>query len=172
MTKWMERKAQQGMLKRAMEAGWTASTCVGMVFGPLAAALEMGNAARSDVNQLIDDWLQAWREVRELSDRNLHRNRPHYDVRPNAVLSPILLKFEREMSELRRTADSDGPRTTAALKEIYTETIDDLRVFNEWAKAVGPDIDFDATKYEETAVKKAQRHWEPTVKQLRKMMGP
>lgn len=171
MTNWMEKKAQQEMLKRAMEAGWTASTCIGMAFGPLAVALEMGNASRSDVDQLLDDWLRVWEDVRKLSDRNLHRNRPYYEVRPNEMLSPILLEFEQALLRVRQDADLDGASAMAALKEIYMATTVELFEFNEWAKSVGPSVSFDSTKYEGTAVRKAQGYWAPTVRRLQRMMG-
>lgn len=171
MASWMEKKAQQEMLKRAMEAGWIASTCVGMVFGPLAVALEMGNASRSDVDQLIDDWLETWRDVRKLSDRNLHRNRPYYEVRPNEVLSPVLLRFETALVAIRQAPHPDGQSTIAALKQEYMTTTQELLEFHQWAKSVGPYIDFDSTKYEERAVKKAHGYWAPTVRRLQKMMG-
>jgi hypothetical protein len=142
-----------------------------MVFGPLAAVLEMGNAGRSDVNQLIDDWLRAWRNVRKLSDRNLHRNRPYYEVQPNEVLSPILLRFETTLLTIRQTPDLDGHCAMVSLKEAYVKTTGELLEFHRWSKAVGPYIDFDAAKYEETAVKKAQRYWAPSVRRLKRMMG-
>ena len=171
MTTWMEKKAQQEMLKRAMEAGWTASTCIGMLVVPLAVVLEMDNASRSDVDQLLDDVLRAWQGVRRLSDRNLHRNRPYYEVRPNEVLSPILLEFEQALWRLREDADLDGASAIAALKGIYMATTTDLFGFNEWTKSVGPNIGFDSAKHERTAVKKAQDYWAPMVKHLRRMMG-
>jgi hypothetical protein len=167
----MEKKAQQEMLKRAMDTSWAASCCIGMVFGPLAAAVEQGNPNRTTVNSLIDDWLAAWRTVRQLSDRNLHRNRDWYAIQPNKVLSPILLEFEQRLESVRALPGSDGQATILGVKEAYLATAQELLEFNEWAKSVGPEIDFDAKKYEDHAARQAQRYWEPTARKLAEMMG-
>ena len=144
-TSWMEKKAQQTGLKRAMEAAWTAANCIGMVYGPLTIALEMGPAGRAAVDSLIDDWLRAWRGVRHLSDRNLKRNRAHDVVRPNEVLSPILERFEQELEGIRGAPELDASSMLARLKDVYTGTMHQLAFeFNEWAESVGPLIDFEA----------------------------
>ena len=168
---YMEKRAQREMLKRAMEAAWTAGNCGGMVFGPLTVALEMGNASRTNVEGLIDDWLIAWRGVRHLSDRNLKRNRDYYAVRPNTVLSPILMKFEQELESIRRLPDLDGPAMLAKVKDANFAMMQDTVQFNEWAKSSGSLIDFDATKYEGEAVKRGQKYWERTVREFSKAMG-
>lgn len=169
---WMEKKAQRAMLKRAMEAAWTAANCIGMVYAPLTIAMEMGSASRADVEGLIDDWLRAWRNMRHLSDRNLKRNRAHYAVRPNEVLSPILMRFEEELESIHQAPELDASSMLARLKDVYTGTMHELAFeFSEWAESAGPLIDFDAAKYTDEAVRRAQKYWEPTVRELTKAMG-
>jgi hypothetical protein len=171
----MEKRAQREMLKRAMEAAWTAGNCNGMVFGPLCMALEgalqRGSANKTNVEGLIDDWLRAWRGVQHLSDRNLKRNRDYYTVRPNVFLSPTLERFEQELESIRHSPDLDGPTMLAKIKDAMFTTMRELAEFNEWAKLQGPRIDFDAAKYEETAVRRGQRYWERTVRELSKAVG-
>lgn len=169
-TSYIEKRAQQELLKRAMEAAWTAANCIGMVFGPLSIALEMGDASRPDVERLVDDWLGAWRDVRHLSDRNLERNRDYYIIRPNEVLSPILFSFEQKLDSIRRSPELTGPAMLATVKDASVAATQDLFEFNEWAKSKGPLIDFDAAKYEEEAVRRGQKYWERTVRELKKMM--
>ncbi len=60
MVNFMEKKAQQGMLKLAMQAAWIATTCIGMVYGPLCYAHEAGGADKSAVDELIHQWLRHW----------------------------------------------------------------------------------------------------------------
>lgn len=168
----MERRAQQALLKRAMEGAWTAGNCMGMVFGPLCvaleAALEAGKAGKIDVELLIDEWLEAWRVVRHLSDRNLKRNRDHYVVRPNMVLSPILLKFQERLESIRHSSDMDAPTMLAKVNDTMFTTFKDLFEFNGWAKSVGPLIAFDTVKYEPAAVRRGQRFWERTAREFYK----
>ena len=170
-TSYMEKHAQQGMLKRAMEAAWTAGNCGGMVFLPLCAALETGNASRSDVERLIDDWLIAWSGVRHLSDRNLKRNRDYHAVRPNVALSPILMDFQQQMEFIRHSSDLNGSDMLAKVKDAGFALMQDMIQFNEWAKSAGSLIDFDAAKYESEAVRRGQKYWERTVRELSKAMG-
>lgn len=174
-TSFMERKAQEQLSKRAMEAQWTAGNCIGMVFGPLSialeTALETGNADRSEVEDFIDDWLEAWRDVRHLSDRNLHRNRDYHLVRPNEALSPILLEFEEELNSIRRSPELTASEMTARIKDAYLATMQELLEFNEWIKEKGPLIGFDAAKYEAEAVRRGQKYWRPTVAEMAKRMG-
>ncbi len=163
---WMEKRAQQEMLKRAMEAAWTVSCCIGMVFGPLCTAFEASNVPREEVDALIDHWREAWKDVQHLSDRNLGRNREHYFIRPNVMLSPILMRLAQSLEAIRNTANLDAPAVLVALKDAYLCTVSELYEFNKWAKASGPTIGFDASKYEPEAVKRGQRYWESTVRDL------
>ena len=59
----------------------------------------------------------------------------------------------------------------AALKEAITKETKELLTFNRWSKTAGKHLDFDAPKYEQTAVKKAQAYWAPSVRQLQETTG-
>lgn len=166
---YMERGAQQGMLKRAMDAAWIASTCIGMVYGPLSIALETGGADKSVVDEMVRQWLRHWQDIRNMSDRNLHRNRDYYQVRPNEILSPILARFESRLESILSLESST--EMLVAVKDAYMATLHELIEFNQWANSIGSSIDFDAAKYDEQAVRRAHRYWSPTVRQLQKMMG-
>ena len=166
LTAFLEKRAQREILKRAIDGAWAASTCIGMVFGPLTQMLETTGAGKADVIQLVDTWLSAWRDVRHLSDRNLHRNRDDYEVKPNERLSPILLRFEEELVSIQGRDLSQPDEVLAAVKEATTATVVELYEFNNWAQAVGPSVGLDAEKYEGKAVAKAQRLWQPTLREL------
>jgi len=170
-TEFMERRAQQELLKRAMEAGWTASTCIGMVAGPLWAILEMGQPTRAQVDAVLSDWLRSWQSVRRLSDRNLYRNRPYYLIHPNRRLSPLLARFEEQLSLNLADRQSDVSTIVARVKDAYMKVVFELLEFNRWAKEeAGPLTGFDAARYDDTAVRRAQRYWEPTVRELKKAL--
>ena len=167
----MEKRAQRGLLMRAVEASWVAATCSGMVFGPLVVMLEggvqTGKAQRKDVDDFIENWLEAWRQVRHLSDRNLTRNRDYYVVRPNEMLSPILSEFQMELESIRAASSQiDPPVTVTRLREPMGQITSKLLEFNEWAESAGKLIDFDAKLYEPKAVQRAHKYWAPTVRVL------
>ena len=162
----MENRAQQEILKRAMEAGWTASTCGGMVFGPLLMLMETGGANRQAVRGLIDNWLAAWQNVRYLSDRNLHRNREWHAVRPNEVLSPILARFEQELVSFRSDNTLDGQALLARVKEEMNGMVQELFEFNEWTISRGPRVGLDASKYEPKAVRRGKKYWASTIREF------
>ncbi len=163
----MEKKVQQRLLKSSMEAAWIASTCIGMVFGPLLLAMEMGSvrkARNSDVNEFIKNWLGAWEEVRHLSDRSLQTSRDDYQIRPDERLSPILSRFESKLRSIQ-FSDSSGPlEMLAAVKEAYEDTAKELMDFRDWIKSSGPNIGFNATEHENSAVAKAQKYWAQTLR--------
>ena len=167
---YMERKAQQGLLKRAMEASWIAVTCPGMVFGPLLimleTAVESGKAHRQDVDIFIDTWLQAWQRIRHLSDRNLIRNRVYYAVRPNEDLSRILAEFEQELGSIRSASQLSPSETVSRIKATMSDTVSKLLEYNEWAKWAGSLIEFNSLKYEDKAVRRAHKYWASTVRAL------
>jgi hypothetical protein len=166
----MEKNAQRQMLKRAMEASWTASNCIGMVLGPLSIGFEVAiderKASRPDVEAFIDDCLEAWQVVRRLSDRNLRRNREYYAVRPNLILSPILLSFEQNLESIRYSPDLDSAVMLTKFKDAYISAISQLHDFNTWAKSAGALIGFDSDSYEAQAVRRGQQYWQSTVRQL------
>jgi len=170
-TEFMERKAQQEILKRALDAELTASTCIGMVFGPLWAMLEMGQPTRDQVHFAIDGWLDAWQRVRHLSDRNFHRNRPHYLVRPNFLLSPLLEGFESQLKANRLDEQSDAATILARVKEDYTQLMGKLFEFHRWAiDEAGPILRLNLAAYEDKAAKRAQQTWQPAVREFLKAM--
>jgi hypothetical protein len=75
MASFLEKKAQQEMMKRAIDAAWVATTCIGMVIAPLVVAAEMGggNIAKSDLKKAIDIWVRQWQlDVQLLSDRKFN----------------------------------------------------------------------------------------------------
>jgi hypothetical protein len=170
LTRKIEKQAQQEIMKRAMDAAWIASTCIGMVIGPTATYLEMGNATKSDVNNAMDAWLRGWRDVQQLSDRNLHRNREYHVVRPNVTLSTILSGFGLQLESIRSSA-LEPSQMLQQVKEAYTTTTVELLDWLKWAKQAGGLIDFDGDKYELEAVQRAQTHWASTVRELKKRMG-
>ena len=162
----METRAQREILKRAVEAAWAASTGIGMVFGPLTLAMEHGAASQSELNRLIDEWLAKWASVRYLSDRNIHRNRDYYEVRPNERLSPILLDFDSRLRAIRASQYAGSTEMVAAVKDAYTETILELKQFLDWARSAGPSVGLDYSKFETVAGTKGQKYWGPTLREL------
>jgi len=161
----MERKAQQEMLKRALDAELTASTCIGMAYGPVWMALEMGHPTRDQVDTVIDGWLDDWQRVRHLSDRNLHRNRPHYLVRPNVRLSPLLEEFESQLKANRLDEQSDTATIVARVKEAFLQLSFNLFEFHRWAiDQAGPIVGLNLAAYEGKAAKRAQKTWQPAVR--------
>jgi len=73
MAGFLEKKAQQEMMKRAIDAAWVGCTCIGMVIGPLVIAFENINITRTDLNNTIDIWMDHWqRDVQHLSDRGVN----------------------------------------------------------------------------------------------------
>jgi len=166
----MEKRAQRLMLQRAMEASWVASTCSGMVCGPMVMALESavetGKARRQNVDAFLDNWLRDWQLVRHLSDRNLSRNRDYYIVRPNEVLSPILSDFQRGLESIRASSQLSPSEAVGRIKEEMFGITKKLLGFNEWAESAGKLIDFEAKQYEPQAVKRAHKYWAPTVRVL------
>jgi len=170
-TSFMENRAQRTMLKRAMEASWTASNCGGMVFLPLTMAMKEGEANKEAVLGLIDNWIESWQGVRHLSDRNLNRNREYYTVRPNVLLSPILSRFEVELTTLRNSPNIDAELMLTQVNELFLGTAHELHEFTEWAKSAGASLGFDAAKYEAEAVSRGQKYWAKTVRELTEMMG-
>jgi len=170
-TEFMERKAQQEMLKRALDAELTASTCIGMVFGPLWMMLEMGQPTRDQVHYAIDGWLDAWQRVRHLSDRNLHRNRPHYLIRPNIRLSALLGEFGSELKANRLDEQSDAATIVARVKEAFLQLSINLFEFHRWAMdEAGPMLGLNLASYEGKAAKRAQKTWQPAVREFLKAM--
>jgi hypothetical protein len=177
MASFLEKKAQQEMMKRAIDAAWVATTCIGMVIAPLVVATEMGGSkiAKSDLNKAIDTMVLQWRfDVQRLSDRNIDRNREYYAVQPNLILSPILDRFAYALQSIQAAPPSvEAAQMIQALKEAYTSAVKELLDFFQWSKSseVHSLIDFDAAKYEPQAVRKAQNYWKPTVNEIKKMLG-
>lgn len=163
----MERKAQQEILKRALDAEMTAGCCLGMVVGPAIIMMEMGQPAREEVHYALDGFLDAWQRVRQLSDRNLERNRPYYTIQPNVRLSPLLEKFERELWANRADDKSEPAEIVARVKDAYMEETFGLFEFHRWAvDQAAPMIGLDLAAYEPKAAKRAQRVWEPAVRAM------
>jgi hypothetical protein len=175
MASFLEKKAQQEIMKRAIDAAWIGCTCIGMVIGPLVIAFENMNINRTDLNNTINIWVNRWqREVQYLSDRNVHRNREYYAVQPNLILSPILARFSSRLESVRAApASVESAQMIPPLKEAYTETVKELYGFLEWTKSseVRSLIDFDASKYEPQAVQRAQKYWTPAVNEIKKSLG-
>ena len=164
MVNFIDKKVQQKLLKQAMETAWVASTCIGMVYAPLFVALEAGGADTALVRMDIGEWLRHWQDIRNQSDRNLHLNRDHHQIRPNEILSPILAHFEEELESARSLESSED--MLRAVKSAYMAVLQELFDFNELVKSAGSYIGFNAAGYKEQAVSKAQRYWGPVVKQL------
>ena len=163
----MERKAQQEILKRAIDAELIAATCVGMVFGPLWMVLETGDPTRDQVDTALEGWLNAWQHVRHLSDRNLHRNRPYYLVQPNVRLSPLLEEFEGQLKRNLSDGESDAATIVARVKQAFLELSTRLFEFHQWAKnEAGPVLSLNLESYESTAAKRAQKYWQPALRAL------
>jgi hypothetical protein len=166
-SEFMERKAQQEILKRALDAELTAGTCNGMLYGPVWMALEYNHATRDQVDTFIDHWLDDWQFVRHLSDRNLHRNRPHYLVRPNVRLSPLLEEFESQLKANRLDAQSDTATIFGRVKEAVIQLSTNLYEFHRWAMDdAGPMIGLNLASYEDKAARRAQKTWQPAVRAL------
>jgi len=165
--KFMERKAQQEMLKRALDAELTASTCIGMLYGPVWCTLEGGHPTRDQVDTVIDGWLDDWQRVRHLSDRNLHRNRPHYLVRPNILLSPLLEEFGSQLKVNRSDEQSDTATIVSRVKEAWLQLMSSLLEFHRWAMDdAGPMVGLNLASYEAKATKRAQKAWQPALRAL------
>jgi hypothetical protein len=174
MASFLEKKAQQEMMKRAIDAAWVGCTYIGMVIGPLAVAFDVERVTRPRLNEIIDTWLRQWQhDVQHLSDRNLHRNRDYHLVRPNLKLSPILAGFASQLQSIRASATLEPSQMLQAVKEACTTTTGELFDWFNWTKSseVRSLIDFDASKYEPQAVQRAQKFWTPTVNEIKKAMG-
>jgi len=157
-TEWMEKKAQQSLCRRAMEAAWTGMTCIGMVYGPLTLMLKSGSPTTGDVLELTEAWLSDWTWVCQLSDRNLRRNRAEYLVRPNLVLSPILADFLQTLLSIRAKL-TDPQEMLEKIHDAQLNTTASLFEFNNWIKEEGKLIGFDAERYQDVAAQRSQRVW-------------
>lgn len=168
---WAERQAQVGMLKRAVDASWIAQCAIGMIWGPLLLALKSTEQGISEQfwREVMKQWDGDWKGVRHFSDRNLGRNRDHYDVRPNLVLSPILRD-----TEVRVRAIEAPPGSPAALDQFYDAvlaTVGPLYEFGQWSVEAGRYLRTDMEVYQDSAASKAQRYWRGRQRELAKWMG-
>ena len=167
-TNWMEKNAQQSLCRRAMEAAWAGLTCIGMVYGPLTLMLKSGNPTRQDVREFTEALLSDWTRVCELSDRNLHRNRAEYIVRPNQVLSPRLAALLPTLLSILARAD-DPQETLEKIHDAQLRTTADLAEFNEWINEHGKLIGFDAEQYTDVAAQRSQRMWTTRQQELARL---
>lgn len=167
---YLEKKAHQTWLKRAMDISWTCANGIGMVFGPLTLVLQEASKSSdivAAIEELIDHWLIDWQNLQNQSARILGESRDDYGIRSHAVLSSMMSRFQRELEAIRSDPHLDGPAMLAKVMALNSETARDFTFrFNEWLESEGAQIGFNPAKYQDKAVRKAHKSWEPTVRQM------
>jgi len=169
----VEARAQRGLMKSAVDASWVAACGIGMVYGPILAMMEAASEpTRPQVLDSLRLWLEGWQSVQNLSDRNLHRNRPSHLVAPNLLLSPILEGFSRGIGQVLQTP-RDAPELVEAVRSVVDHTIQELGDFQTWTKSRSALelVGFDGTSYEDEAMRKGQEYWKGTVQALMQGMS-
>src|SRR5215216_3555532 len=86
------------LVKRAIDDAHIAEASVEEVYGPILSRLESeANPSQEEVQQMLEEWLTLWQEVRRICDAYMKRNRVYFRLRPHAELSEILVNFEDRM---------------------------------------------------------------------------
>jgi hypothetical protein len=163
LTGFLKRKAHKEYLDRAMEHSWTAINGIGMVFGPLSLLLQSTQPTRDEVETHINRWLNAWSDVREQNHRNLIDSGDEYGIWAGTNLADILLKFDWELESIQNNQELDGNEMIAEVVGLNSNTAHGFFEFHTLLEGKGREIGFDATKYEQKAVRKAHKFWKPTV---------
>ena len=159
----LNRRAHKEYLKRAMEHSWTAVNGIGMVFGPLSLLLQSTRLTRDEVEGHINRWLDAWNEVRDQNRRNLTNSGDEYGIWAGTNLSDILAIIHVELERIRNNPELDGNEMIAEVVGLNSNAAHGFLEFHTLLKAKGREIGFDTTNYEQKAVRKAHKFWEPTV---------
>ena len=156
----LNRRAHKEYLKRAMEHSWTAVNGIGMV---LSLLLQSTQPTGDAVEGHIDRWPNAWNGVRDQNLRNLTNSGDEYGIWADTNLSDIIASIEIELEYIRNNEELDGNEMIAELVGLNSNAIHDFLEFHTLLEAKGREIGFDATKYEQKAIRKAQEFWKPTV---------
>jgi hypothetical protein len=146
-----------------MEHSWSAINGIGMVFGPLSLLLQSTQPTRDEVERHINRWLNAWSDVREQNNRNLIDSGDEYGIWAGTKFADILLKFDWELESIRNNQELDGNEVIAEVVALNFNAAHGFLEFHTLLEAKGREIGFDATNYEEKAVRKAHKFWKPTV---------
>jgi len=162
----LNKRAHREYLKRAMEHSWTAANGIGMVFGPLSLALQLTQPTRGEVESHIKLWLDAWNEVWERNHRNLTNSGDEYGEWAGTNLSGILIRIVLELEQIRDNQELNGNEMIAEIASLNSNAAHDFLEFHTLLEAKGREIGFDAANYEQKAVRKAHKFWEPTVTHL------
>ena len=172
LTHWLEKRAHQSWLKRSLDLSWTAADGLATVFSPIVMSLQTGAVERPIIDDAIDSWLGAWRELESQAERILGQSRDEYGLRAYVVLSPKLLEFEHRLAALRQSDQLANNELLEGVSIVNSETARSLLFdFNKWVEEEGKQFGLRATSYEKTAVRKAKAFWAPTVRRLFEMIG-
>jgi hypothetical protein len=159
MVSWLERRAQQELCRRAMDTAAVANIGVALFLAQLSQDCCAEEQDHESVSLWASTWRRAWSEVRSICDRNLHRDRPHYDVQPFGYLSQILSLFDQHLARIEQADPVEAPKRTQYATEAGQQIICALADYHLWMASMGRLVDFDADKYLGEAARKAQRFW-------------
>ena len=159
----LNKRAHKEYLKRAMEHSWTAVNGFGMVFGPLSLALQSTQPDRDEVVRHITRWEDALMEVWNQNHMNLTRSGDEYGEWAGTNLSEIIARIQVELGGTRNNPELDGNEMIAEVVGFNSKAKHDFLEFHTLLEAKGREIGFDATNYEQKAVRKAHKFCEPTV---------
>ena len=166
----LNKRAHKEYLKRAMEHSWTAVNGIGMVFGPLSLALQSTQPDRDEVVRHITRWEDALMEVWNQNHMNLTRSGDEYGEWAGTNLAPLIASFQVGLEGIRplitptyQSPVRDGNEMIAEVVTLNSDIKHEFLEFHTLLEAKGREIGFDATKYEQKAIRKAQEFWKPTV---------
>lgn len=159
------------LVKRAIDDAHIASSSIEEVYGPILDKLE-ANAATTvdDVQNMLDEWLTLWQEVRRICDAYMKRNRIYFRLRPHAELSEILISFEERMVELYDDEDLDARAKMKQVHEICDLLYKELDQYYDWARNACKILKLDFEDNDAKSVRRAKRFWMPNIRAMEKMM--
>ena len=91
---------------------------------------------------------------------NLTRSGDEYGEWAGTNLSEIIARIQVELGGTRNNPELDGNEMIAELVGLNSNAIHDFLEFHTLLEAKGREIGFDATKYEQKAIKKGQEFWQ------------
>jgi len=167
----LNKRAHREYLKRAMEHSWTHINGIGMVFGPLTLALQSTQPDRDEVVRHITRWEPAVIDLFDQVHMNLTRSGDEYGEWAGSHLSNLNARIQVGLQDIRSyyphptkpNPEPTGNEMMADLVTLNSNIKHEFLEFHTLLEAKGREIGFDATKYEQKAISKAQEFWKPTV---------
>ena len=167
----LNKRAHKEYLKRAMEHSWTAVNGIGTVFGPLSLALQSTQPDRDEVVRHITRWEPAVGDLFDQVHMNLTRSGDEYGEWAGSHLSNLNARLANGLRDVRTplahptkpTPELDGNEMIAEVVGLNSNAAHGFLEFHTLLEAKGREIGFDATNYEQKAVRKAHKFCEPTV---------